>query len=187
MAQQSYSVRITLRDQQVKALMGDMSIVKDIDMVQSVAQEAVGKIADGGLLLTSGVVSRVEKVLGKTGDQMAIAKAVESGVSMDGDNVVVKMTMDPLWIGELREKAAATGMGLNALASELQSQLLHQGLLYDMVTERLPIYLTHEQHAAIKRKLDIPQDRPLFGSDVAKACGVTGAVELENIFSFSEA
>lgn len=180
---QNFNVKITMSDQRLAALMVGYSAVRDIDVVQTTAQEAVTKLADGGLLLPGPVVKRIEKVLDKIEDPVEVAEAVEDGAGFEGDNVKVSMVMDPVWLGELQEKATVAGMSLNALASELQSQILSQGLLYDMATETLPIYLTPEQHGFLRKKLELRDDQPLFGETIVKHLGGKPVEEEVDLFA----
>lgn len=188
MAKQNYSVRLSLSDAQVAALAAGFTAVNVVEVIQSVAQDSVCRVADGGLVLTASVLRRIEKVLDKVDDPSEIAEAVEAGAGMEGDNVVVKMTLDPVWVGELKDKAEVLGMSLDVLASELQSQILHQGILYDMTTEVLPVYLTPEQHKAVQIGLGFSFDRPVFGDDVARKLGwMPTVVEEEDIFAGEKA
>ena len=171
MAKQNYNVRVTLSDQQVAALMVGFTAVGSMEVIQSIAQDAVVKLADGGIAIPAPVVKRIEKILGKIDETTEIAEAVEASVGMEGDNIVVSMTMDPVWVNELKQKAEMVGTGLDALCSELQSQIMHQGLLYDMATYNLPIYVTPEQHRQIQAALGFPFNRPVFGEDVARKLG----------------
>ena len=170
MAKQVFVTRIGLNEQQVAKIMAGYGQVRDVDVVQTLAQESVSKLADGGMILPGAVVVRIEKVLGKITDPVEIAEAVEDGAGMEGDNVVVSMTMDPIYLIALQEKADVCGMTVDTLASELQSQILHMGMLIDMPVEAIPVYLTPEQLGVIGSTLGL-KDRPVFGEDIARYLG----------------
>ena len=174
-AKNVYTIRMELTPQQAKYLAGDEGGAKEVEYLQGFAQTAVQKLADGGFLISATPRQRIEQIIGKPimkADD--IVKAVEEAADLEGDNVVVSATLDPIWAGELQEKAKTCGMPLDALVSDLFSQVINMGLLYDMETERVPIFLTPDQHAAIKAHFGVLDKKPLSGDTLVRCLRLKG-------------
>ena len=165
-----YNVRVELNDAHVAALVGEESN-KDTAAIQAHAQNLVVRLAEGGFMVPAAERKQIEKVIGPVQEPKDLVKAVESSHDRAGDNIVVKMEIDPVWIGELQEKAKVAGRDLNEILSDLMSQAMNMGLFYDMSTERTPVFFTEDQCKAVRRKLAIDRRQSITATRIARHFG----------------
>jgi hypothetical protein len=174
-ARNVYSIRLELTPVQARLISGGEGGAKEVEVIERFANAAVTKLADGGYVIAAAPRARIEKVIGRMIEKPEdIVNAVEEGASMDGDNTVVSAALDPLYVDELKEKARVCGMTLDVLVSDLFSQAIHMGMFYDMETERIPIFLTPDQHAAIKAQFGIAGKVALTGDQLVRCLRLKG-------------
>ena len=130
--------------------------------ISEVATDLVRNLADGGLMLPREAVDRIEIAINSINPNR-IVESVESSANRQGEQIILKLVIDPGWYPALKEASESQGRPVEDLMQECISHAFTQGWLYAIPSDPPPLMITREQQEFLKKTLGV---KTVFGSDV---------------------
>lgn len=174
----SVATEIVLNEKQVekicRAVGGDAPASAK---VSEVATTLTRDFVDGGVMLPTAVVDRIEAAISSV-DPERIAEGVEASVNRKGPHIVLNLTIDPGWYPALKEASESQGRPIEDLMQECMAHAFAQGWLYALPAEPPPLLITRDDQEFLKKTLGV---KTLFGSDVVNWIRELAGVEREAV------
>jgi hypothetical protein len=136
-------IEVTLRQQTFEKLSASVQDVPVADALSSQVQQFLENRADGALVLKPEHIAKIEEVTGKkikNAQDVVTAALVPAGQDESGS--IIKVHIDPTWMGPLAERAKEMGLTVDYLLSDLIQLGLESNWAYGLdASYKPPVYL----------------------------------------------
>ena len=141
------------------------------------ATGALITLAEGGMMLSAAITSRISEIVGEDIDPEQLPALVEQALSRRGGKLCGYYEIDPAYEEALREIADQQGVEISALIQDMMDTAMDNGWLYSIDPRPQQVLMTQEDHAQLESMLG---EKFTTGSELAalvrQALGATASL-----------